>query len=58
MKAAGDIYINEKLFKSFFKLPFFLGYKTMGVYIDHPMCETTRKPKILAHTRDKMVIQH
>ena len=28
----------------------------MGAYIGHPMCETTRKPKILAHTRDKEVI--
>ena len=28
----------------------------MGVYIDHPMCETTRKPKVLANTRDKKVI--
>ena len=28
----------------------------MGVYIDHPKCESTRKPKILAHTRDKVVI--
>ena len=25
-------------------------------YIGHPMCETTRKPNILAHTRDKEVI--
>ena len=29
----------------------------MGVYIDHPKYENTRKPKILAHTRDKVVIQ-
>ena len=35
---------------------FFFGYKTMGVYIDHPMCETTRKAKVLANTRDKKVI--
>ena len=28
----------------------------MGVYIDHPKYENTRKPKILAHTRDKEVI--
>ena len=28
----------------------------MGVYIVHPKCENTRKPKILAHTRDKVVI--
>ena len=33
-----------------------LSYKTMGVYIDHPKYESTRKPKILAHTRDKVVI--
>ena len=33
-----------------------LGYKTMGVYIDHPKYENTRKPKILAHTMDKVVI--
>ena len=26
------------------------------VYIGHPMCETTRKPNILANTRDKEVI--
>ena len=50
LKAAGDIYINEKLHKVA------LGYKTMGVYIDHPKYENTRKPKILAHTRDKVVI--
>ena len=50
MKVAGDIYINEKLLKSFLQ-----GYKTMGVYIDHPKYENTRKPKILAHTRDKVV---
>ena len=30
--------------------------KTMGVYIGHPLCETTRKPNILAKTRDKEVI--
>ena len=28
----------------------------MGVYIDHPKYENTRKLKILAHTRDKVVI--
>ena len=27
-----------------------------GAYIGHPLCETTRKPNILAHTRDKEVI--
>ena len=30
--------------------------KTMGVYIGHPLCETTIKPNILANTRDKEVI--
>ena len=50
LKPAGVIYINEKLHKVA------EGYKTMGVYIDHPKYENTRKPKILAHTRDKVVI--
>ena len=27
-----------------------------GSYIGHPMCETTRKPNILANIRDKEVI--
>ena len=27
--------------------------KTMGVYIGHPLCETTIKPNILAKIRDK-----
>ena len=27
-----------------------------GAYIGHPMCETTRKPNILANKRDKEVI--
>ena len=40
--------------KSCFKVA--SGYKTMGVYIDHPKYENTRKLKILAHTRDKVVI--
>ena len=26
----------------------------MGAYIVHPKYENTRKPKILAHTRDKV----
>ena len=30
--------------------------KTMGVYIGHPLCETTIKPNILAKIRDKEVI--
>ena len=28
----------------------------MGAYIVHPKYENTRKPKILAHTRDKVVL--
>ena len=28
----------------------------MGAFIVHPMYENTRKPKILANTRDKVVI--
>ena len=47
-----------KLLKNCFKSPLQLlrVTKTMGVYIGHPMCETTRKPNILANTRDKEVI--
>ena len=30
----------------------------MRAYIGHPMCETTRKPKILANTRDKELHQN
>ena len=30
--------------------------KTMGVYIGHPLCETTIKPNISAKIRDKVVI--
>ena len=54
MKAAG----KTKLHKNCFKCPpkFLRVTKTMGVYIGHPMCETTRKPKVLANTRDKEVI--
>ena len=52
LKAAGDIYINEKLPKDC------LGLQNggRGAYIGHPMYENTRKPKILANTRDKEVI--
>ena len=39
------------LFLSFFRVT-----KTMGVYIGHPLCETTIKPNILAKIRDKGVI--
>ena len=44
---------NAKITSSPPKLPV---TKTMGVYIGEPMCETTRKPNILANTRDKEVI--
>ena len=36
--------------------PFFFVTKTMGVYIGHPLHETTIKPNILAKLRDKEVI--
>ena len=42
--------MNEKLPKDC------LGLQLMGVYIDHPMYENTRKPKVLDYTRDKEVI--
>ena len=54
MKAAGKIKLHKNSFKSPPK--FLFVTKTMGVYIGHPMCETTRKPNILANTRDKEVI--
>ena len=38
------------------QLPSCLVTKTMGVYIGHPLCETTIKPNILAKIRDKGVI--
>ena len=37
-------------------LPVSSGLQNEGAYIGHPMCETTRKPNILANTRDKEVI--
>ena len=56
LKAAGDIYINEKLPKDCLGLQNGGGGGGGGAYIGHPMCETTRKPNILVHTRDKEVI--
>ena len=50
MKAAGLYLQNEKL------LSHCLGLQNDGAYIVHPKYENTRKPKILAHTRDKDVI--
>ena len=50
MKAAGLLLKMPKL------LQVCLGLQNGGAYIGHPMCETTRKPNILADTRDKEVI--
>ena len=52
MKAVGLLLKMPKL------LQVCLGLQNGGVaaYIGHPMCETTRKPNILANTRDKEVI--
>ena len=54
MKAAGFYSKSQNYFKSPPKLP--RVTKTMGVYIGHPLCETTIKPNILAKTKDKKVI--
>ena len=54
MRAAGKIKLHKNCFKCPSKL--LRVTKTMGVYIDHPMYENTRKPNILANTRDKEVI--
>ena len=57
MKATGFLLKCQNYFKS---PP--LGYKMGGggggggAYIGHPMYENTRKPNILANTRDKGVI--
>ena len=58
MKAARYLH-KMKLCPKDFSLPKSLlrVTKTMGVYIDHPLCETTIKPNILAKIRDKVVIQ-
>ena len=52
MKATGFL-LKSKITSSvlFFRL------QNGGAYIGHPMCETTRKPNILANTRDKEVIR-
>ena len=50
MKAAGLLLKCQNYFKCAF------GLQNGGAYIGHPMCETTRKPNILANTRDKEVI--
>ena len=57
-EAAGDIYIKmkkcQKIASSVLRVTKWGGGG--GAYIGHPMCETTRKPNILANTRDKEVI--
>ena len=55
MKAAGFYSKCQNYFKSPPQV-FFWVTKTMGVYIGHPLCETTIKPNILAKTKDKKVI--
>ena len=46
-----------KLCPKDFSVAFFLRVtKTVGVYIGHPLCETTIKPNILARIKDKRVI--
>ena len=50
MKAAGLYLQDEKLLKNF------LGLQNHGGLYNHPEYENTRKLKILAHTRDKVVI--
>ena len=61
MKATGFLLKCQNYFKS----P--LGYKMGGgggggggggAYIGHPMCETTRKPNILANKRDEVIHQN
>ena len=48
---------NENCAKRFFPPNSLLRVtKTMGVYIGHPLYESTRKPNILAKLRDKGVI--
>ena len=56
MKAAR--YLHKLKLCQKISLPKFLlrVTKTMGVYIDHPLCETTIKPNILAKLKDKGVI--
>ena len=55
-ESCGLLFKMPKLFQVYSPVAFFLVTKTMGVYIGHPLCETTIKPNILAKTRDKEVI--
>ena len=54
-EAARYLYKNEIVLLNCLP-PLFLVTKTMGVYIGHPLYETTIKPNILAKIRDKEVI--
>ena len=56
-EAARYLHRMEIVPKDCFSPPLLLRVtKTMGVYIGHPLCETTIKPNILAKIRDKEVI--
>ena len=60
MKAAGLLLKMPKFLKVFSRVTNWGGGGGGGggggAYIGHPMCETTKKPNILANTRDKEVI--
>ena len=56
MKAAGLLLKMPKLIQVSLGLQNGGGGGGGGAYIGHPICETTRKPNILANTRDKEVI--
>ena len=59
MKATGFLLKCQNYFKCAFGLQNGGGGGGGGgarAYIGHPMCEITRKPNILANTRDKKVI--
>ena len=55
-KAARYLHKNEIVLPQLPSCLLFLVTKTMGVYIGHPLCETTIKLNILAKIRDKGVI--
>ena len=56
-KAAIYLHKNKNCAKRLLSPKFLLRVtKTMGVYIGHPLCETTKKPNTLAKIRDKGVI--
>ena len=55
-KAARYLHKNKIVPKDFSPQILLRVTKTMGVYIGHPLCETTKKPNTLAKIRDKGVI--